>query len=91
MNSYDWREVGQTVGVDHPAFAQIAAELKAHELRARQELETDLFRTYEGDARLRPPTWRDRLIRKARDVRRYFVTLWAALRGRDPYESDDYY
>lgn len=54
------------------------------------DLNRDLFKDTGPSVPLPPLTWRQRLQRRAARVRSYGATLWAALKGDDPYDDYDY-
>jgi hypothetical protein len=68
-------------------FDLVAARLEAAKREHIDELNRDIFRVELTYTLRKPLTWRERVGLKASRVRAYFVTLWRALRGDDPYEE----
>ncbi len=73
--------------VSRPYFDLIVRDMEAAKARMLADLNRDLFVSV-GPPKPPPRFWR--LKRVYWRVYQYVATLWAALKGEDPYSGDDY-
>lgn len=72
-------------------FDLLAAKMEETKRQMAAQLNREIFSGIVVSREpLKPLTRRERLHRRWLRVRGYFAVLWDALRGRDPYERDDY-
>jgi len=74
--------------MNESTFQIYVQQLEAAKRQHMDRLNAELFADMGAHVPITPLTWRQQLQRRVARVRAYFMTLWRAVKGDDPYDTE---